>query len=74
LKNLQADWDKLRPRPHTFCTGSPNDFVVSLDSAQDECDEKHAYPALDHRGLVKPADIKEDRYKIPMHTAVKYFQ
>ena len=36
-----------------FVEGSPNDDVVSLESAQAGCDEKHAYPSLDHRGLVK---------------------
>jgi len=72
LQQLQADWEHLPQRPHTFCTGSPSDYVVSLDSAQDDCDEQHAYPALDHRGLVKPTDIREDRYKVPMHAVKRH--
>jgi pimeloyl-ACP methyl ester carboxylesterase len=72
LQNLQSGWDNLGERPHTFCEGSPRDNVVSLESAQDTCDEKHAYPSLDHRELVKPTDIREDRYKIPMYTVKKY--
>lgn len=74
LAKLQADWAKLPNRPHTFCEGSRNDDVVSLESAQAGCDEKHAYPALDHRGLVKPTDVQEDRYKIPMAAVKKYLQ
>jgi pimeloyl-ACP methyl ester carboxylesterase len=72
LTELDADWRRLPSKPRTYCTGSPNDFVVSLASAQDTCDEQHAYPALDHRDLVKPASIREDRYKIPMYTVRKY--
>jgi pimeloyl-ACP methyl ester carboxylesterase len=74
LAKLQTDWDHLPDRPHTFCEGSPNDYVVSLASAQAGCDEKHAYPSLDHRGLVKPTDAREDRYKIPMSAVEKYLQ
>lgn len=74
LQKLQTDWSNLPNRPHTFCEGSPDDYVVSLESAQSGCDEKHAYPALDHRGLVKPTDVREDRYKIPMNTVKRYLQ
>lgn len=74
LAKLQEDWAGLPNRPHTFCEGSPNDDVVSLESAQAGCDEKHAYPSLDHRGLVKPTDVREDRYKIPMAAVKKYLE
>jgi pimeloyl-ACP methyl ester carboxylesterase len=74
LQKLQTDWDHLSNRPHTFCEGSPNDYVVSLAIAQSGCDEKHAYPSLDHRALVKPTDVREDRYKIPMSAVGKYLQ
>jgi pimeloyl-ACP methyl ester carboxylesterase len=72
LQKLQTDWNNLPDKPHTFCEGSPNDNVVSLASAQSGCDERHAYPALGHLELVKPADTTEDRYTIPMHTVKEY--
>jgi len=74
LQKLETDWGNLANRPHTFCEGSPNDDVVSLESAQYDCDEKHAYPSLDHRGLVKPSSTAEDRYRIPMNAVKKYLQ
>ncbi|HVQ16323.1 MAG TPA: hypothetical protein VMS40_22130, partial [Vicinamibacterales bacterium] len=73
LQRLDADWKKLAKRVRTYCTGSPNDLVVSLESAQYGCDEKHAYPALGHIDMVKPTSIREDRYKIPMYTVRQYF-
>ena len=61
LHRLDDDWKKLAKRPHSYCVGSPNDLVVSLESAQAGCDEQHAYPALGHIELVKPTSIREDR-------------
>jgi pimeloyl-ACP methyl ester carboxylesterase len=74
LQKLDTDWQHLGEKPHTFCEGSPNDDVVSLESAQYGCDEKHAYPSLGHVQLVKPTDIGDDRYAIPMHTVKKYLR
>jgi triacylglycerol esterase/lipase EstA (alpha/beta hydrolase family) len=73
LQRLDADWQKLPKRPRTYCTGSPNDLVVSLESAQHGCDEKHFYPALGHIDMVKPTSIRDDRYRIPMYTVGQYF-
>lgn len=74
LMGLQERWSQLKLRPHTFCEGSPDDDVVSIESAQYGCDEKHSYPALDHRELVKPTEITEDRYRIPMYTVKQYLK
>ncbi len=74
LNGLEESWKHLATKPHTFCEGSPADKVVSIESAQYGCDEKHTYPALDHRGLVKPTEMGEDRYKIPTYAVKKYLE
>lgn len=72
LTNLAAAWVQLTPRPVTHCWASPNDWLVSIESAHAGCDRPHTLPALDHRELVKPTSVKEDRYTIPMYEVRGY--
>lgn len=66
LQTLATHWDALSSRPRTYCFSSPQDMVVSRDSAHGQCDSRSLYPDVDHRGLAKPESADDDRYKIPM--------
>jgi hypothetical protein len=74
LISLRQRWKGLGDRPKTACWGSRNDAVVSLESAQADCDEASALPQLDHRGLVKPVSSQEDNYRIPMYRVREYLR
>jgi pimeloyl-ACP methyl ester carboxylesterase len=74
LTTLNNSWQTLPGRPHTYCEASPDDRLVSIDSALDGCDEKHFLPSYDHRGLAKPGNRNEDRFYVPMHTVWEYLK
>ena len=73
LRNLQADWNALQPRPVSECYSSPQDWLVSRESAIFQCGQFHYLPAADHRELVKPANRDDDRYVVPMGHVKRYF-
>lgn len=72
LSKLKTDWQDFPSKPHTYCIGSPQDWLVTIASAHDSCTEPHFMPTYDHRDIVKPENIDEDRYRIPMY-AVREF-
>jgi pimeloyl-ACP methyl ester carboxylesterase len=74
LRKLKTDWQALPSKPRTYCIGSPQDWLVSIASAHDSCTEPHVMPSYDHRGLVKPENIYEDRYRVPMYAVRGFLQ
>lgn len=66
LITLQTDWQAVKNRPFTMCYTSPQDMVVSEESATSGCDDSLAYPQWGHRELVKPESQKDDRYLLPI--------
>lgn len=66
LVTLQTEWQAMKTRPFTMCYTSPQDMVVSEDSATSGCDNFMAYPQWNHRELVKPESPKDDRYLLPI--------
>lgn len=63
---LQDDWNSLRDRPKTYCLTSPQDSVVTQDSAIFQCDEFLRYPQWGHTDMVKPANLADERYRVPI--------
>ena len=67
LADLADRWSKLpktaRPTTHFFT--SPQDVVVSMDSAKFQCDDGTPYPQWGHVQLVKPEDADDSRYVLP---------
>ncbi|NWA45903.1 alpha/beta hydrolase [Pseudomonas reactans] len=66
LKSLRDDWNMLQPRPTTLCLTSPQDFVVTGDSAIAYCDKFLLYPQWGHIDMIKPTSIQDERYASPM--------
>ena len=58
--------------PGVSLLGLKSGFVFPILSAHDSCTEPHFMPTYDHRGLAKPENVDEDRYRIPMY-AVREF-
>ena len=65
LRDLRNDWNALDPRTPTHCFTSPDDGLVSQDSALFQCDKFHYLPGFDHTAMVKPSDAQDDRYTAP---------
>lgn len=74
LTTLQTEWQRVRTRPQTQCYTSPQDSVVSEDSAMFQCDGSLAYPQWGHRELVKPVDASDDRYKTPICFVIPFLE
>lgn len=72
LTSLETSWPATSGRPVTHCWGSPNDGLVSMESAQATCDKVHTLPLFEHSALVKPSGRSDDRYTIPMNEVTQY--
>lgn len=67
LNALTLQWFSLKKnRPKTFCFTSPQDRVVSVQSALAFCDEGTEYPMWGHTEMVKPPSASDVRYVSPM--------
>jgi pimeloyl-ACP methyl ester carboxylesterase len=66
LTTLQTQWQQIKTRPKTQCYTSPQDEVVSEDSATFQCDGFLSYPQWGHREMVKPESRTDDRYSTPV--------
>lgn len=71
LANLRDNWNSLRDRPPTYCLTSPQDAVVSEDSAIFQCDEFLRYPQWGHSEMVKPMDLDDPRYQVPIFRVLR---
>ena len=74
LRTLQTEWQRTNTRPQTQCYTSPQDNVVSEDSALFQCDGSLAYPQWGHRELVKPLDASDDRYRMPVCFVIAFLE
>ena len=66
LRDLRDHWNALAMRPATYCISSPDDAVVSEQSAIAQCDRFLYYPQWGHIELIKPEDRNDTRYLSPM--------
>jgi pimeloyl-ACP methyl ester carboxylesterase len=68
LQTLFTNWGRIdrQRRPETWCFTSPDDFVVSEDSAQAHCDGGTNYRQWGHIAMVKPSGASDDRYVLPV--------
>jgi pimeloyl-ACP methyl ester carboxylesterase len=66
LKALAIHWTNVARRPATYCFTSPQDDVVSSDSAKYQCDCAHDYPQWGHVDMVKPILATDERYRMPI--------
>jgi pimeloyl-ACP methyl ester carboxylesterase len=67
LNALTSQWFSLKKnRPTTFCFTSPQDAVVSEQSALAFCDDGTEYPMWGHTEMAKPPGASDARYVSPM--------
>jgi pimeloyl-ACP methyl ester carboxylesterase len=66
LKSLAIHWTNVPRKPATYCFTSPQDDVVSSDSAKYQCDCAHDYPQWGHVDMVKPILATDERYRMPI--------
>ena len=66
LKALANNWTDVRQRPATYCFTSPQDEIVSSESAKYQCDCTHDYPQWGHIDMVKPTLATDERYRMPI--------
>jgi pimeloyl-ACP methyl ester carboxylesterase len=66
LKALANNWTNVRLKPATYCFTSPQDEIVSSDSAKNQCDCTHDYPLWGHVDMVKPVLATDERYRMPI--------
>ncbi len=67
LLDLRDHWNKIhKRRPRTYCLSSPQDSVVSTDSAIAYCDYYDQYVEWGHQEMVKPTSRKDERYWWPI--------
>jgi predicted alpha/beta hydrolase family esterase len=67
LNLLTSQWFSFKQnRPQTFCFTSPQDIIVSEQSAWAFCDDETEYPMWGHTEMVKPVDASDSRYVSPM--------
>jgi pimeloyl-ACP methyl ester carboxylesterase len=59
-------WSLKDGRPPTRCFTSPQDDIVSQDSARFPCDDWTSYPQGSHTDLVKPESVRDTRFSLPM--------
>jgi pimeloyl-ACP methyl ester carboxylesterase len=65
LAALRTHWGDFAARPPTVCLGSPQDLVVSAESAESDCVDRVTYPQWGHTEMVKPTDAADYRYVVP---------
>lgn len=66
LKTLANNWTDVRVKPATYCFSSPQDEIVSSESAESQCDCTHDYPQWGHVEMVKPMLATDERYRMPV--------
>lgn len=71
LANHRTRWNRVRPRPPTYCYTSPLDTVVTEASALFQCDSMFTFPQWGHSELVKPEMLDDDRYQFPMQNILQ---
>ena len=75
LNALASQWLSFKKnRPKTFCFTSPQDIVVSEQSALAFCDDGTEYPRWGHTEMVKPVDALDSRYASPMRLIHQFMQ
>lgn len=74
LNILTSQWFSYKNRPHTFCFTSPQDVVVSEQSALAFCDDEMEYPTWGHTEMVKPQDASDPRYASPIRLIHQFMQ
>ena len=74
LNILTSQWFSYKNRPHTFCFTSPQDVVVSEQSALAFCDDGTEYPMWGHTEMVKPQDASNPRYAFPIRLIHQFMQ
>jgi pimeloyl-ACP methyl ester carboxylesterase len=73
LNDLTSQWFSFKKdRPQTFCFTSPQDIVVSEQSALAFCDDGTDYPMWGHTEMVKPVDDSDARYVSPMRLVYRF--
>ena len=66
LKTLANGWTDVRQKPVTYCFTSPQDEIVSPESAKYQCDCTYDYPQWGHIDMVKPLLATDERYRMPI--------
>jgi len=72
LNSLTTQWSAFADRPTTYCFTSPDDSVVSLQSAMFGCDRSMTYPLWSHTEMVKPPKSDDPRYVEPIGIVQKF--
>jgi pimeloyl-ACP methyl ester carboxylesterase len=75
LRDLRTHWNNLGDQhPKTHCFTSPEDLIVSQESAWFQCDDLRPYTQWGHIAMVKPANAEDDRYRLPIGIVSAFFQ
>jgi pimeloyl-ACP methyl ester carboxylesterase len=66
LQQLANEWSFAQGKPYTACFTSPQDAIVTQDSARSQCGCPFVYPQWGHVEMVKPLTVDDDRYRAPI--------
>jgi hypothetical protein len=66
LSDLRAEWEQIFTNVPHMCYWSAFDGVVSETSATGQCTSSLPFPEFDHKEVVKPSTIDDQRYQKPI--------